>query len=51
MLQPNADGSARVIAENAALAAPPDAVEITLELEAVGQKPSGTLILSWRREA
>jgi RNA polymerase sigma-70 factor (ECF subfamily) len=47
VLQPSTDGRARLIAENAALAAPPDAVEITLELEGSIQQPSGAVILAW----
>jgi RNA polymerase sigma-70 factor, ECF subfamily len=47
ILQPNTDGTARLIAENSALATSPNAVEITLEPAAGSQQPSGALILSW----
>lgn len=46
-LEPNADGSARLIAEDAALAAPPEAVEITLEPASGSQTPSGAVLLAW----
>jgi RNA polymerase sigma-70 factor (ECF subfamily) len=44
---PNADGVARVIAENPALATTPDQVEITLERGSGSQSPTGQAILSW----
>jgi RNA polymerase sigma-70 factor (ECF subfamily) len=45
--EPNADGTARLIAENSALAAPPDSVEITLEPAAGSPAPNGAIVLSW----
>ena len=44
---PDADGGARLIAEDAALASPPDAVEITVEPAAGSQAPSGPVVLLW----
>jgi RNA polymerase sigma-70 factor (ECF subfamily) len=41
------DGTARLIAENAELAAPPDQVEITLEPGGGAEVPGGPVILSW----
>jgi RNA polymerase sigma-70 factor (ECF subfamily) len=47
LLQPNADGTARLIAENAALTVSPNVVEITLEPQSGSQTPSGPVLLSW----
>lgn len=44
---PGPDGTARLIAENAALAAPPDEVEITLEPSSNAQAPGGQVVLAW----
>jgi RNA polymerase sigma-70 factor (ECF subfamily) len=41
------DGTARLIAESAELAAPPDQVEITLEPGGSAQAPSGPVVLAW----
>jgi len=41
------DGTARLIAESAELASPPDQVEITLEPGGGAQAPGGPVILSW----
>ena len=46
-LVPNADGTARLIAENPELATTPDAVEITLESSAGSALPSGQVVLAW----
>ncbi len=42
-----ADGTARVIAENPALATTPDAVQITLEPTGGSSSPTGPVVLSW----
>jgi RNA polymerase sigma-70 factor, ECF subfamily len=47
MLQPEADGTARLIAENDVLATPPDAVEITAEQGSGSQAPSDSVLLAW----
>ena len=44
---PDADGTARVIAENSALAGLPNAVEITVESAGGSQTPSDTVVLRW----
>jgi len=44
---PQPDGSARVIAEEAALAAAPEAVEITLEPASGSPQPAGQVVLAW----
>jgi RNA polymerase sigma-70 factor (ECF subfamily) len=49
VLRTNAEGSARLIAEDAALATPPDAVEITLEMAESGPAPGGAVVLAWTR--
>ena len=46
-LVPNADGTARLIAENPELATTPDVVEITLESSAGSALPSGQVVLAW----
>jgi RNA polymerase sigma-70 factor (ECF subfamily) len=47
-LEPDADGSARLIAEDPALATPPDGVEVTLEpAGGSGQAPNGPVVLAW----
>jgi RNA polymerase sigma-70 factor (ECF subfamily) len=43
----NADGAAQVVAEDAALGAPPEAVEVTLEPSGGSQSPSGAGVLAW----
>jgi RNA polymerase sigma factor (sigma-70 family) len=45
--QPAADGSARLIAENAALATPPDGLEVTIEPRAGSPAPSGRVVVEW----
>ena len=44
---PDADGGARLVAEDAALAAPPDVVEITVEPSADSQSPTAPVVLLW----
>jgi RNA polymerase sigma factor (sigma-70 family) len=44
---PRADGSAQLVAEDAALATPPDAVAITLELSSGSATPSAEVVLAW----
>ena len=44
---PNADGTARLIAEDPELTTTPDAVEITLEPSEGGPLPSGQVVLAW----
>ena len=44
---PDADGTARVIAENSVLASSPNAVEVTVESAAGSQTPSDTVVLCW----
>ncbi|HLZ27197.1 MAG TPA: sigma-70 family RNA polymerase sigma factor [Chloroflexota bacterium] len=44
---PQPDGSARLIAENPALAVAPDALEITLEPSPGSATPTGTVVLAW----
>jgi RNA polymerase sigma-70 factor (ECF subfamily) len=44
---PQPDGSARLIAENSALATPPDMVEITVEPGSGSQQPTGQVVLAW----
>jgi RNA polymerase sigma-70 factor, ECF subfamily len=46
--EPNADGTARVIAENAELTTPPEAVEITVEAAGGSQTPDGPVVLAWQ---
>jgi RNA polymerase sigma-70 factor, ECF subfamily len=46
-LQPNAAGSALVVAENGALATPPDAVEITVEASPGSAAPGAGVVLAW----
>jgi RNA polymerase sigma-70 factor (ECF subfamily) len=46
-IQPDATGSARLIAEDQALATLPDAVEVTLE-SSIGVAPSGPQIVTWQ---
>jgi RNA polymerase sigma-70 factor (ECF subfamily) len=47
VVEPSIDGAARLIAENAALTAPPEAVEITLEPATGSATPSDAVVLSW----
>jgi hypothetical protein len=42
-----ADGSARLIAEDPALAAPPDGLEVTIEPGAGSPAPSGRVVVEW----
>jgi anti-sigma-K factor RskA len=44
---PAADGSAQVIAQDSALAVPPEAIEITLEPSGGSQSPTGQVALAW----
>ncbi|MDQ6894178.1 MAG: sigma-70 family RNA polymerase sigma factor [Acidobacteriota bacterium] len=46
---PDADGRARLIAENPVLAELPDAIEIRLEGPVPGASPAGSEIVRWRR--
>jgi RNA polymerase sigma factor (sigma-70 family) len=46
-VEPDANGSGRLIAESAALATLPDAVEITLEPRTGGTTPRGRVIVAW----
>lgn len=48
---PDAAGNGRLIAEDARLATPPDAVTITLEPAGGSDTPSGGVVASWRRSA
>ena len=45
--RPDAAGHVRLVAEGAALAASPDAVEVTLETGSPGSAPSGTVVVAW----
>jgi hypothetical protein len=46
-VQPDSQGSARLIAEGSALAAPPDALEVTLEPVAGSPTPTGPVVIRW----
>ena len=46
---PDASGSARLIAEDDALTATPDALEVTLEPSSGSATPSGRIVVSWTR--
>jgi RNA polymerase sigma-70 factor (ECF subfamily) len=46
-MEPDADGSGRLIAESPALAASPDGIEVTLEPRAGSPAPSGRAIVAW----
>ena len=46
-ITPDADGSARLIAEDAALAGPIDRVELTLESPPAPAAPTGRVIIIW----
>jgi len=46
-VEPDADGSARLIAENAALAALPDGVQVTLEPRGGSPARSGAVVVEW----
>ena len=46
-MRPDASGHARQIAEQPALAAAPDAVEVTLELSIGGATPRGPILIHW----
>jgi len=48
-VRPDADGSARLIAEHPALAALPDALEVTVEPRTGGAAPSGQVVVAWSR--
>ena len=45
--RPDAEGSARLIAESPALAALPEALEVTVEPRAGSAAPSGPVVLAW----
>ena len=45
--RPNAAGAARLIAEGAAFARPPDAVVLTVEGTAAGREPQGPVLIRW----
>lgn len=44
---PNADGTAQVVAQDAALATPPEAVQVTLEPNSGAQAPGANVVLAW----
>jgi len=46
-VEPDAGGSARLIAEDPALAALPDGVEVTLEPRTGSAAPSGPVVVAW----
>jgi anti-sigma-K factor RskA len=46
-VEPDAGGSARLIAEDPALAAPPDGLEVTLEPRTGSAAPSGPVVVAW----
>ena len=48
---PRADGTAQLVAEDAALATPPEAVAITLEPASGSAAPSGGGVLAWPTDA
>ncbi len=45
--QPDASGSARLIGEDAALARPPEAIQVTLEPAGGSPAPSGPVLITW----
>jgi RNA polymerase sigma-70 factor (ECF subfamily) len=47
LVRPDAQGNARLIVEGAALAAPPDAVQLTLEPAGGSSAPSGPTVVRW----
>jgi len=48
-VRPDAEGSARLIAESPALAALPDALEVTVEPRGGSAQPSGPVVVAWTR--
>ena len=46
---PDGEGRARLIAENPAVAALPDTIEIRLESPVPGASPAGSEIVRWRK--
>jgi RNA polymerase sigma-70 factor, ECF subfamily len=46
-VHPDASGADRLIAENPALATPPDTVEVTLETSDTASAPTGPVVISW----
>jgi RNA polymerase sigma-70 factor (ECF subfamily) len=48
LARPDAAGRARLIAEGPALAARPEALEVTLEPEAGSASPAGPVVIAWR---
>src|SRR5437867_8162226 len=46
-VEPDAGGSARLIAEDPALAALPDGLEVTLEPRTGSAAPSGPVVVAW----
>src|SRR5438128_98272 len=46
-VEPDAGGSARLIAEDPALAVPPDGLEVTLEPRTGSAAPSGSVVVAW----
>jgi RNA polymerase sigma factor (sigma-70 family) len=46
-VQPDANGSARLIAEGPDLAVPPEAIQVTLEPGAGSVAPSGPVVIAW----
>ena len=48
-VEPDANGAARLIAEDARLAAPPDGVQVTIEPSAGSRTPTGRVVVEWAR--
>jgi RNA polymerase sigma-70 factor (ECF subfamily) len=48
-VEPDANGGARLIAEDARLAALPDAVQVTIEPTAGSRTPTGRVVVEWTR--
>ena len=48
-VEPDANGGARLIAEDARLAAPPDGVQVTIEPTAGSRTPTGRVVVEWAR--
>jgi anti-sigma-K factor RskA len=44
---PGADGKARIVAQGAALVAPAEALQVTLEPSPGSRAPSGPLVIAW----
>ena len=48
-VEPDANGGARLIAEDARLAAPPDGVQVTIEPTGGSRTPTGRVVAEWTR--